>query len=1620
MPLSRDDFTGGNNLTADDFKVPETSYFNLNERSAAQLAATHAAIRGQGVEDYQSTKRDLLDVEGRQRVIDEHTQLREAIWDDTKSSLFNILSSDEDDTVKMAALQASRISVETLPPPSSLDMLAEQAVISDNGDESEREADSRLSSIDNIRQINKSKVELMAAINSLEVGKDSSVPKKFKDVAELFVPLAEWNHFDLLLKDVTGEREAIFLGEQKQALYNQIREIPVEQRAVFAERLFEYLSEHENVVLPDGNDLLHLETMHRMLIDNDYTNFERWFDNITSVLDVIGVGALARTTLKSSKLVSKTDRALTLAEEAAAFKNRTPEEASALEKEAQAFKGSAEPTVEDVFKPKPKNTPENLAKEAKEFKSAPEPTVDSLFRRATSESTRTEVAPTSPSQVVKEVNPTIARNMHDLVRGDNGEEAAKALYGSNKNEALAKDLLPEPDINNGKVPNKVEMKRPEFDEPTDIKAARERDGNTVVSDLEFSRIKTKLTEGFSKVEGMVMHPASMVIRSNLNGTTTFTARYSPLDTGFKTADEAIEHARYAFRNYRLPPEAVTLLKKKGTDWVETSTKDVKAKDLLLEKDPTLKDKNPEFSDTEYAVGLKYDYRFSPEDLQEVDYLTTAPGWISRTVQMLDRMGTQALASAGQGSLVQNLLDAASVIHPQIVNAASVAVDKTFGFKKLYVQQFEDFTKVYAKLPKERRALMSDYIHEANFNGLKLDVADLYARGFTENEVNALKKWRQANDAMWHASNADMVKTLRARGNKVFTFRGLEEGKDIKLIGRPISKQSVERGDVIYDPIKDTNVNFDNTQLQKLYDEGGEMVRLNEPLEVDGKWVDLVVSRNTPETGYTRAIYDGETVLAYRDGYYPVMYDANYFITKTMKNGEGREFRKVVASARDKAELDQALKMLKESEPKSVFSFRKDRSFRQENSQIFDEGGWSLSSNAGLSTQRFRGERLADAGADLHKSGFGHLKDPLEAVSKQIHQLSQRTAMRTYMDSVKKRWMLNYGDYVQLPRNKSTGQLEMPKSPSQIAGQPGAPEKMVADARTNFNYIYSLENGYINGIDVVYKGALHAAANLMGELGISRAERLLLSGARGSPTQHMKTLAFKLFLSASPLRQAVIQRGQILQLGSINANYLVKDLVRDLAGINQARLGIKTDPKYIKLLEEIQNAGVLEAVDAHNLIRDDMLRLADLTFLQKAGSTIGSPLKFTQKIGFDLAEQDNLLSAWLAHRDLAVKAGKNVQDIRVQDEILGQARAFTLNMNRAGEMPYSQSTLGIVAQFLSFRHKALLQPFTNRSLSGKDRAKLLAYTTALFGADATIFKMVVDNVWGNKEPSEIKDKIGDGLLDTTLNFVLSALSGKEQAIDFGDLAPAEAYGMWNGIAGMFSTDLGEMVANSPAGSLLFGQNPRLTDAFRTAMRYFNVVEDYEDPELQTQFGDVVKATASVYSGLSASFKANYAYHTQQKLSSYGRISDPEVTGIESAMALFGFRTKTETGFQEVKEMLYGDRSFQDDDVKEWYVITKRHLARRGVRITEEDMAQRVAAEAWRVFNSDRPRAIEIIYQEIEKDAQNGDYIMMRSLVNKMGINTDEEVWKMINALPDEGIRDRLTMIMKKREELMDGN
>lgn len=1645
--LSFSDFQmGGSSL--EDFQVPYYMGKTPNEKSAKLAAASQSLLTGASRIDYEAMKQKYMDPIGFASFGDDYGAMRDAIWQNFVTGKAPEVLADPnlDDDTRTQMLEATFTLGPALPI-SSMDALSYQAIHMDAGEDATDESEGfRYRFIDDIRQSNQNKRDRQAAINELNIGKDASFGKQVKDLGEIVVPFAEWNFYNRMvdqLKDMGlpwEDDNTILLGSLKSKLFKTITTLPEDKRAEFTEFILDQVENSPNVILPDGNDLVSLDILNRMLVDNDYSNVEKWFDNITSILDVTGLGAVARSGIKATRGVSKAGQTVRtnrgLQEEAERFSSRAPEDTGPLGREAEEFAARGGEDLGPLgreageFQPTPEEIPSSLNAEAQEFqrrvteatpleeeanafknlKDAEGASMDAVERhalarqaRALADNTRSEVAPASPSQIIKDANPESARNVHKAVVADTTDETAEALYGSSRSQALSKDLLPEVEITKGRIPNKVEMGPSTTWHPR-LERLQRVAGFPAATSEELSRVAARLVKSAEDLVGMKPHPSSLTVRTAKDGSISYVGRFGPQDGSFTTWGQAVDRAKIAFREYGLNEKDFTPLIRKGDEWVE------------------VQGKVPETGD--FSVGVKFNYRFRPEDLEVDEALTYKAGIVGRVVSAMDSAVGYASARAKQGSIVQSVIPPESIIENTIINPAFVAVDRAAQIKKEYVRMFNSFTKEYKKMKPDRRALMNEYIKEANLEGLPLNTTELLNRGFTNAEIETLKQWRRSVDTMWYASNDDRLKVLRSKGYKVFT-----KDDNTELMGIPASRQAAD-GKVVYDPLEGTIQRVDKTLGDTLYESGGEVLTFGSPVKIDGRWVDGVMSRNTIEAGYTRGFRDGETVLPYREGYYPVVYDANYFIQMQVTEG-GRTFTKTIATAKDQREAAQTLKLLREEHPDTTF-LAPVPNRRQAGNILDDDKSWDFLTSSDMTSQRIRGERLGAGGLDLHKINHSNILDPLEAVEKQIHTLSQRTAMREVLLTFKERWTQNYGKYLDIPKDK-LNRDRFPDSLSQVVGKEGVPRTIVEDARNHFNYIYSLENGYMSVVDEAYKGTLHHLSNMFGELGVKTGDFGAVAGAveRGlkktagrSPTSGIKSLAFKAALSLNPLRQSVIQRGQILLISAINPKYAVSNMVPDLLGLNRARMGMTKDPKYIKLLKEATDSGIMDSVDAHILLRDSALRLADESWMQKVGTSVNKPINFMQKIGFDAAERDNLLAAWLSFREQAIKAGKDLTDQRVKNEILAQARSFTGGMNRAGDMAYSQNSLGIITQFFSFRHKMLMLPVNNKNLTRMQKAQLLATTTALFGIEATALTYALDKVLPYVD-EQLRSTIEEGFLSIALNKALTVASGEDQALDWGDLAPAEAYGMGNVLAGLWSSSLIDVIAESPSGGLLFGSNPRVHDAFKTAGRFFNVLNDYQDEDLETRFSDVVIGFASIASGFSAAFRAKYAFETGKKVSTFGNVTDDDISKMEAAGMLIGVQTKKEVGFREAKEILFegsspGEKANLEQDIIQWYGELKRHLARRYSSPLEQDYYDRVLSEAWRVFGDDRPGAMNIIFSQMQKDARDNDYDMFNSIVRRMGLMPEKTLREVIYKLPDGDVKDTLTQMLDSKEAAESGD
>ncbi|MGL5326041.1 MAG: hypothetical protein ACRC91_15190, partial [Aeromonas sp.] len=707
-------------------------------------------------------------------------------------------------------------------------------------------------------------------------------------------------------------------------------------------------------------------------------------------------------------------------------------------------------------------------------------------------------------------------------------------------------------------------------------------------------------------------------------------------------------------------------------------------------------------------------------------------------------------------------------------------------------------------------------------------------------------------------------------------------------------------------------------------------------------------------------------------------------------------RKAVATAGNTKDAELMAKQMKLNDGADYFVRSDVRKGNRADS--FMEGVDVLSAK-GRTAQRARGERLEDASA-MDDIAHANILDPVSSMIVSARSTSQRVATRNYLEATKSRFAEQFEHL--LPKDK-WGRTLFPANIDQITKRGREFDKDVADARTTFEYIHYLEKGYINSMDDSLKAMLNAMSETFGRRGLTKAEEAASKLAEGPGITSLgKGLVFNLYLATNPLRQLVVQSHQMAQLAAFNPAYMAKQAAGDMALLIYRRSGIeppeamikmtgRTKEEYNQMVKAYENSGLAASIDKNSLLSGSLSDLVEDSAIKKGKfGAVSEVVQLSRKVGFDLGEELNIMSAWLAHRDKLIKSGKKV-DAALEDLAVGQARNFTYNMNRAGDMPYNQNSLAMLFQFMQVPHKAFTTWTTNRSLSKTDKLRLATFNTTMYSLPPAAMYATFGDLL--PEDPEVRDAVVMGLEPYMLNKMISLATDTKTRIDFSGLSPLDIHGTLDFITGLFTTDIGTMVASSPAGQLFFGNNPRLTEAAKVWASYFNHTTD-------TDFAEAMKASLSTMSGMSNAFKAKYALEYGQKMSVSGKITDPMITKPEAYAQLLGFQTMDEAQRAWIGQEQYEKSKAFSDDVKHYYKELKRSLARQGVSNSDRDFAVTALNKAFVVFGNGNPKAMELIVREVEKDVTNGDDKLFKAALEHAQWPDAQSTRTMVENIPAE--------------------
>jgi hypothetical protein len=1525
---SLEDFSGQESPTLDDFGIGKNQVAPVVSKASNLNLATYAAAMSGDPEAALNNYRQInaeLDFSGQSELSDqlvkEAQQKSQAL--NTKALVELLADPSVSDEVKQQA--ANNTLDETNSQYSLRNLLSVEALSADVKNEEPRAEFHRVDTAGLIQSVNAYKREEQAILNA-ELSKESpGAIKATADFIGILLPFAESKVAGTLLSrvrdgDATAYVESFtLLGESKVELRDMLSKVPPEERLALTQSVVDIINESSGIVLPDGNDFARKDYLQTVLDQGSYDNADRWLDNIFSVLDitVIGgiIGRVAKSGLKGTALAVQVERASEI--------------------------------------------------------------VSNVTKRAV----KSRVQPTTISQNYKDTNVDKARAAHVAVVDDTTGEAAEALYGSSRQDAIVHDSLPEILNRDGTVMAKVSGmdKAVALTDNVDLEVLdfARNDGALYAFTAEKAQARAASVNRLENVVGMSARKEMFQYSTTGEG---FGVRavYGPTEGGFANATDALNMAKWALRDEGVQEGQLKLLVRDGPNYRQATPEEFDAVSnpgkIVTTKGGKGGKKPTTFRVTQpkdVLVAVDHNYSFRPGDVMK---------WSETDVKynIWDRINVAAGAKTGS-SAQRNFLDPASLFGEQLSGAASVAVDRAAGIENKLVEMVRPMAEKFNKADPEIRGVMQKLIKEANAEGKDFNYAEMVAAGLRDNEISALHDWRRYWDTVYHLENRDLSRTLSNRGYKEF----VSEASDTRLFAKPLKEGAATKVDKVFDPETGKIIRMSQSELKELYAKGGTVASMRQPMKVGDDVAEHVFSVNTPGSNYFRAITDDTQVLNYRKGYYSVQYKDPYFVVEKVKDARGNLlYEKAIATAGSKQDAE-ALAASKASNEGKVagddFYARGDI----KKAGISGDDFWDLQQARGRSAQRVRGKRLEEADTNVQNPDQSNILDPVESMILAARSVSTRTSMRDILETTKTRFTEQYKEF--LP-NGEFGQKLLPGDMSGIQYRGGGPEnaRKLADARSTFEYIKYLEDGYINSIDDTYKAILKSISDIAGNAGLAKTDSALKWMAEGrGPSAMGKNIAFTAYLATNPIRQFVVQGHQAVQLISQFPGYMASGrMVPQTTVLTMMQAGIKKVPEAMlkgtgwtaeeaaDIFEQFKRSGQVAAIDKQNLIRGSLMDLADQMKLGqsqsgKAWRVVTSPISVSRKIGFDAGEYVNTVSSWLAHYDSAAKRGLDMSNTEEQARVSALARNFTYNMNAAGDMKYNQTSLQLLFQFMQVPHKAMLTMLTNRQLTKMQKARLITFNGLMYSLPpAAMYSWFGEGGLGVlPEDGEARDAVVQGLEGYVFNKMLSMATGEKSDIDFSGLAPLDMYGSMEFVHNLMTTDIGTLVASSPSGQLFAGNNPRITNFMKSAARYTNLIDDYEDP---TTFGMVAKEFAKISSGYSNAMKASYAMEYDRKYGTLGGTTNSNIP-TPTAMALaFGFQSLDDARNRYVSDRLYNESKSFEDDVKASYKSLKQHMGTKYNTLEAEDFAMRAYSEAFRVFGNDNARAKRIIDGLLRKD------------------------------------------------------
>lgn len=1194
--------------------------------------------------------------------------------------------------------------------------------------------------------------------------------------------------------------------------------------------------------------------------------------------------------------------------------------------------------------------------------------IKQIEEKTSTELAVTRVNPATPGEIAVHVNPGQARIIHDTATAAPNDDASLAFYGVSRDQEALNAVAPQAADATVPVLTRVadvnQQARWNFRPDDDVIGITYNGGGDEFTNTERAAIRANVVNDFESASGLHMVEGMGGEAVDLNGNTLhISATYETPTGSWSKPEDAIEQAKFALRAYGIRDDEIQLLKKDGLNHSPVELKDVAGQD------------------GDYKIRVNTKHLLNGSDLRphEWESFDVKRNWGDRFGQTM---------SEGRGSVNSWLIDAASQLHPTITGAAVNADYQATKLDKILLQKIKPIGDLMGSLKAPERMALEDYWKEANFRGIDFDPVDMAARGHSQDAIQATRHWRDFWDHHYFLENQDLGRQLTRGGYQVF-----DNGPD-KFYAKPIAKNSTITN--FYDPASSSVRGWNAGELDDLYNNGGTIAEFRRPVNIAGAptWngynqtTTHMIVRNTP-TEYLRGIRDTDSILNYKKGYFQITYKSPKFIDKVQLSPEGRVLdRKTVGVAGDTPTAELFRRRLAAGSTDS-YVVRGDT--RALNTGLDEH--WDLESSAGRISQRYRGQLLEDASAPNRLGNNSFVDNPINSAIRAANSVSNRAINGPVLEAMKERFVQQYGHLIKANENHV---VKFPNALGEIGSVGEFTTKELADARTSYNKITSLQHGYVNTLDQASKAFFNYVGDTLGSHGFGGAEVAARSLGERSPQQFAKKAASDLYIALNPLRQIVIQPWQAVRLigynptGVLNATNLAYDFYKYKINPNFGG----GSSSFIKFAEE---SGLLDSVDRHTLVNGSLVDLANTNSrFARLGKLLYTPVEISRKVGFDAGEYANRVMHLASVYDRWERLGRNMADRHVRALASSEASALMGDMTRAGEMPVTSSTVGAAYQFMAAPHKMLLQP-TNRRLPGDVRARMFMTDAMLFGvAGATSIAgwFGIDNLTqGNKA---VSDALSYGLVGMVMNGFIQKMEPGTAGVDTSGLDPRGVDGLVSMVQNYMKGGLGTAVSKSAAGQLLTGN--RLKDALLNTSRFFSSIAEPDDNDPVT-FMSMLSSWGELSSGWSNAMKAKMMLQTQKRFDQYGKLVDENTGTLDAIAQMFGFGSKTQAEVFAISQELSSDKKGFEKEVQTHLNDIARYYQRElGAGNNDPRFISGVTGWALQVYAND-PKAQEIVAKNLRFMFQSSGDALTKQIMDACDMPNPGNIHDIITKAPN---------------------